>query len=144
MPLAAICSPLSYALDERPVELGQQEQLSRCHVGPIPDLYASLRCALKHSEWPLPTIYISDGGDDKNDGLSLKTAIYSLKRARNSMAAGMMLAGILGREHGGGSKRSFPVRKSANPRTSPVIIPRATAFAAPSGGVPPLKVAGRR
>jgi hypothetical protein len=27
------------------------------------------------------TIYISDSGDDKNDGLSLKTAIYSLKRA---------------------------------------------------------------
>jgi hypothetical protein len=24
------------------------------------------------------TIYISDSGDDKNDGLSLKTAIYSL------------------------------------------------------------------
>jgi hypothetical protein len=30
----------------------------------------------------LPTIYISDGGADKNDGLSLKTAIYSLKRAK--------------------------------------------------------------
>jgi hypothetical protein len=28
------------------------------------------------------TIYISDSSDDKNDGLSLKTAIYSLKRAR--------------------------------------------------------------
>ena len=28
------------------------------------------------------TIYISDSGDDKNDGLSLKTAIYSLKRAK--------------------------------------------------------------
>ena len=27
------------------------------------------------------TIYISDSGHDKNDGLSLKTAIYSLKRA---------------------------------------------------------------
>ena len=30
----------------------------------------------------MPTIYISDSGDDKNDGLSLKTAIYSLKRAK--------------------------------------------------------------
>ena len=29
----------------------------------------------------MPTIYIADSGDDKNDGLSLKTAIYSLKRA---------------------------------------------------------------
>ena len=26
--------------------------------------------------------YISDSGDDKNDGLSLKTAIYSFKRAK--------------------------------------------------------------
>ncbi|HSD92051.1 MAG TPA: hypothetical protein VLB11_03395 [Methyloceanibacter sp.] len=30
----------------------------------------------------MPTIYISDSGDDKNDGLSLMTAIYSLKRAK--------------------------------------------------------------
>ena len=30
----------------------------------------------------MPTIYISDSGDDKNDGLSLKTAIYSFKRAK--------------------------------------------------------------
>ena len=30
----------------------------------------------------MPTIYISDSGDDKNDGLSLKTPIYSLKRAK--------------------------------------------------------------
>jgi hypothetical protein len=30
----------------------------------------------------MPTIYISDRGDDKNDGLSLQTAIYSLARAR--------------------------------------------------------------
>ena len=29
----------------------------------------------------MPTIYISDSGDDKNDGLSLWTAIYSLERA---------------------------------------------------------------
>ena len=27
------------------------------------------------------TIYISDSGDDKNNGLSLRTAIYSLERA---------------------------------------------------------------
>ena len=49
---------------------------------PLSGLYASLRCVLEHSEWPVPTIYISDSGDDKNDGLSLKTAIYSLKRAK--------------------------------------------------------------
>jgi hypothetical protein len=30
----------------------------------------------------MPTIYISDSGDDKNDGLSLKTPIYSLKQAK--------------------------------------------------------------
>jgi hypothetical protein len=30
----------------------------------------------------MPTIYISDSGDDKNDGLSLKTAIYSLEQAK--------------------------------------------------------------
>ena len=30
----------------------------------------------------MPTIYISDSGDDKNDGLSPQTAIYSLKRAK--------------------------------------------------------------
>jgi hypothetical protein len=30
----------------------------------------------------MPTIYISDRGDDKNDGLSLQTAIYSLNRAQ--------------------------------------------------------------
>jgi hypothetical protein len=30
----------------------------------------------------MPTIYISDSGDDNNDGLSLKTAIYSLMRAK--------------------------------------------------------------
>ena len=62
----------------------------------------------------MSTIYISDSGDDKNDGLSLKTAIYSLKRERNSMAAGMILVGISGREHGSGSKRSFPIRERAN------------------------------
>ena len=30
----------------------------------------------------MPTIYISDSGDDENDCLSLQTAIYSLKRAK--------------------------------------------------------------
>ena len=30
----------------------------------------------------MPTIYISDSGDDKNDGLSPQTAVYSLKRAK--------------------------------------------------------------
>ena len=30
----------------------------------------------------MPTIYISDSGDDKNDGLSLKRPIYSLKQAQ--------------------------------------------------------------
>ena len=30
----------------------------------------------------MPTIYISDRGDDKNDGLSLQTPIYSFKRAK--------------------------------------------------------------
>ena len=29
----------------------------------------------------MPTIYISDRGDDKNDGLSLERPIYSLERA---------------------------------------------------------------
>lgn len=30
----------------------------------------------------MPTIYILDSGDDKNDGLSPKTPIYSLKQAQ--------------------------------------------------------------
>ena len=30
----------------------------------------------------MPTIYVSDRGDDRNDGLSLQTAIYSLERAK--------------------------------------------------------------
>jgi len=33
-------------------------------------------------EEAMPTIYISDRGDDKNDGLSLQTPVYSLKRAQ--------------------------------------------------------------
>ena len=35
----------------------------------------------------MPTIYISDSGDDKNDGLSLRTAIYSLERAEKLVGA---------------------------------------------------------
>ena len=53
----------------------------------------------------MTTIYISDSGDDKNDGLSLRTAIYSLERAEK--LGGGIVAGISGREHGSGSKRSF-------------------------------------
>jgi len=33
-------------------------------------------------EEAMPTIYISDRGDDKNDGLSLQTPVYSLTRAQ--------------------------------------------------------------
>jgi len=33
----------------------------------------------------MPTIYISDNGDDKNDGLSLQTPIYSLNRAKSTL-----------------------------------------------------------
>jgi hypothetical protein len=36
----------------------------------------------------MPTIYISDRGDDKNDGLSLKTPIYSLKQAQKLQGGG--------------------------------------------------------
>ena len=55
----------------------------------------------------MTTIYISDSGDDKNDGLSLRTAIYSLERAEKLGGGSMTVAGISGREHGSGSKRSF-------------------------------------
>jgi hypothetical protein len=43
-------------------------------------LYAALNAV--STEVAMPTIYISDSGDDKNDGLSLKTPIYSLKQAQ--------------------------------------------------------------
>ena len=33
------------------------------------------------TESHMPTIYVSDRGDDKNDGLSLQTAVYSLAQA---------------------------------------------------------------
>ena len=36
----------------------------------------------------MPTIYISDSGNDKNNGLSLQTAIYSLKRAKELHGGG--------------------------------------------------------
>ena len=65
----------------------------------------------------MPTIYISDSGDDKNDGLSLKTAIYSLKRQRNSMAAGMILAGISGRGMEADPKGAFR-KKRANAKAT--------------------------
>jgi len=32
----------------------------------------------------MPTIYISDSGDEKNDRLSPQTAIYSLKRGQGT------------------------------------------------------------
>jgi hypothetical protein len=38
--------------------------------------------AFSKLELPMPTIYISDNGDDKNDGRSPQTAIFSLKRAK--------------------------------------------------------------
>jgi hypothetical protein len=41
-----------------------------------------LHCTRFQRDEPMPTIYISDSGNDKNDGLSLKTAIYSLKQAK--------------------------------------------------------------
>jgi hypothetical protein len=37
--------------------------------------------ARSQREKQMPTIYISDKGDDKNNGLSPQTAVYSLKRA---------------------------------------------------------------
>ena len=36
----------------------------------------------------MPTIYISDRGDDKNDGLSLEKPIYSLERAKSLEGGG--------------------------------------------------------
>ena len=40
----------------------------------------------------MPTIYISDSGDDKNDGLSLQTPIYSFKRAKEGLSFGWIAA----------------------------------------------------
>jgi hypothetical protein len=56
----------------------------------------------------MPTIYISDRGDDKNDGLSLQTPVYSLNGPRNYRAARTTIAGTLGLALGSGSKRSLP------------------------------------
>jgi hypothetical protein len=64
------------------------------------------------------TIYISDSGDDKNDGLSLRTAIFSLERAEKLDGGMNDCSGISGREHGSGSKRSFPRRISARCRSA--------------------------
>ena len=62
------------------------------------------------------TIYISDSGDGKNDGLSLQTAIYSLERAEK-LGGGMNdCSWHSGREHGSGSKRSFQRRIRARCR----------------------------
>ena len=67
----------------------------------------------------MPTIYISDSGDDKNDGLSLKSPIYSLNQPRrNCRAIRTITAGTSGREHGSGLKRSFPRRRSARCRVT--------------------------
>jgi hypothetical protein len=49
--------------------------------------------------------------DDKNDGLSPQTAIYSLKRAKKLQGGRMTTAGTSGREHGSESKRSFRKEK---------------------------------
>jgi hypothetical protein len=58
----------------------------------------------------MPTIYISDRGDDKNDGLSLQTPVYSLKRAQKLQGGRTIVAGTLGLALGSGSKRSLPIR----------------------------------
>ena len=60
----------------------------------------------------MPTIYISNSGDDKNDGLSLKTPIYSLKQAQKLQGGKTIIAGTLGLAHGSASKRNSPTRRS--------------------------------
>jgi hypothetical protein len=60
----------------------------------------------------MPTIYISDSGNDKNDGLSLKTPIYSLKQAKKLQGGKNDHTGASGRAHGSASKRNSPTRKS--------------------------------
>ena len=59
----------------------------------------------------MPTIYISDRGDDKNDGLSLKTPVYSLSRPRNCKAAKTIIAGTSGLARGSASKKSSPTKR---------------------------------
>jgi len=51
-------------------------------IATLHDLSSMLASGCSQPELPMPTIYISDRGDDKNDGLSLQTAVYSLKRAK--------------------------------------------------------------
>ena len=60
----------------------------------------------------MPTIYIFDSGDDKNDGLSLKTPIYSLKQAKKLQGGETITAGTSGLAHGNASTRNSPTRKS--------------------------------
>lgn len=64
----------------------------------------------------MPTIYISDRGDDKNDGLSLQTPIYSLKRAMK-LQGGTIIAGTSGPAHGSASKRSLPTKRKRSDAT---------------------------
>jgi hypothetical protein len=65
----------------------------------------------------MPTIYISNSGDDKNDGLSLQTAIYSLKRAKKLQGGRNDYSWHFG-PHGGEFKRSFPTRKRRKTRVT--------------------------
>jgi hypothetical protein len=85
-------------------------------------IYMLVSAAFSKLELPMLTIYISDSGDDKNDGLSPQTAIFSLKRAKQLHGGRKTVAGTSGREHEGGSKRNFPKRKRK-------VTSAATAFA---------------
>jgi hypothetical protein len=60
----------------------------------------------------MPTIYISDSGDDKNDGLSLKTPIYSLKQAQKLQAGKNDYSWHFGPRAGSASKRNSPTTRS--------------------------------
>lgn len=66
--------------DTRAILLGVARALKSLRYGMPEEL--PKRLAKLVEDWPMPTIYISDSGDDKNDGLSLQTAIYSLERAK--------------------------------------------------------------
>ena len=59
----------------------------------------------------MPTIYISNSGDDKNDGLSLKSPIYSLKQAQKLHGGKNDYSCTSGLAHGGASRRNSPTRK---------------------------------
>ena len=70
------------------VETVQGFSGTRCHPDAANFVYMLASGAFSSNRRGLmPTIYISDSGDDKNDGLSLRTAIYSLDGRRNSVAA---------------------------------------------------------